>query len=198
MHQYTAGTLASPFFTFHVHLFSWLPSLSGDEISQIIAARVMIFLLGLGSCTILYFISRQFLSRVGALFSVLCYLSVSNVIVHGTSFRFDPILVFLFLVSVYVIMRKHRSCLSAITAGLCMAMSFLVSLKSIFYLVTMAGVFSCMVIFSDRRKNVLRDIAFFLVSFVFGTIGLFLFHKYTLSSASLSGQGEFREGGHPR
>jgi hypothetical protein len=188
VYQYIGGTLTSPYFTFHVHLFSWLPSLSGGEVSQIIGGRVVMYFLGIGSCIFLYFISRLFLNRIGGLFSVLCYLSVSNVMVHATSFRFDPICVFLFLVAVYLILRKHHSRLPVIVAGLCMALSFLVTLKSIFYLVTMAGIFSCLFVFSGKKKDVVLDLAFFLVSFALGWIALFLFHTYTLSGVSFSVQ----------
>jgi hypothetical protein len=189
VYQYVGGTLTSPYFTFHVHLFSWLPSLSGGEVSQIIGARVVMYFLGIGSCTFLYFISRLFLNRIGALFSVLCYLSVSNVMVHGTSFRFDP--VFLFLGAVYLILGKHRSRLPVVVAGLCMALSFLVTLKSLFYLVTMAGIFSCLFIFSGKKKDVVLDLTFFLVCFALGWIALFMFHTYTLSGVSSSVQGGY-------
>jgi hypothetical protein len=191
VYQYVGGTLTSPYFTFHVHLFSWLPSLSGGEVSQIIAARVVMYFLGIGSCTFLYFISRLFLNRIGALFSVLCYLSVSNVMVHGTSFRFDPICVFLFLGAVYLILGKHRSRLPVAVAGLCMALSFLVTLKSIFYLVTLAGIFSCLFIYSEKKKEEVLYLTFFLVWFALGWIALFMFHTYTLSGASFSGQGGY-------
>ena len=190
VHQYGSG-LANPYFTFHVHLFSWLPSLSGDEISQIIAARVAMFFLGIGSCTLIYFICRRFLGRIGALFSVLCYLSVSNVILHGTSFRFDPLCVFFLLAAIYLILKKKRTRFSLVVAGLCVALSFLISLKSVFYVFAITGIFSFMVLFSGEKKDVLLDIAFILGVFAFGSIALFIYHNHTLSGAALSHQGDY-------
>jgi len=191
VYKYGKGTLGNPYFTFHVHLFSWLPYLPGDEVFQIIAGRAVMVFLGIGSCGLLYLITRLFISRIGALFSVLCYLSVSNVIVHGTSFRFDPICVFLFLMAVYLILRKHRSRLPAVAAGLCMAISLLVTLKSIFHLVTIAGIVFCLVIFSEKRKDTVLDSVWFLVSFAIGFLVLFLLHSYSLTGASVSAHEEY-------
>ena len=97
VHRYFRDVPLSQFYTFHVHFFSWLPLIPENEMTQIFAARVVMYVLGLGSCIFLYLIGRLFFNRSGALFSVLCYLSVSNVIVHGASFRLDPMCVFLFL-----------------------------------------------------------------------------------------------------
>ena len=77
--SYKQGTLTGQFQNFHVHLFSWLPHISDNEVNQAIAARSVLYLLFLGSCFFIYHIGKQFLTRASALFGVLCYVSLSNV-----------------------------------------------------------------------------------------------------------------------
>jgi hypothetical protein len=191
VYQYVRGSLASPYFTFHVHLFSWLTALPGDEVSRIIAARTFMFFLGIGTCTLLYFTGRLFLNRIGALFAVLCYLSVSNVMVHGTSFRFDPICAFLFQGVVYLILRKDCSSTRYLIAGLGIALSFLITLKTVFYFIPLAGIFFCNVLFSGNKKDAALNCVFFLISFAIGTIALFVFHAHSLPVAGVTGNGEY-------
>ena len=97
--------------------------------------------LSLGSAFLTYLIGRTFLSRPGALFATLCYLTFSNVVVHGASFRFDPICSFFFLLSLYWLLSaptRHASRL--LRAGACLSLSLLVSLKSVFFVATVAAV----------------------------------------------------------
>ncbi len=81
VHRYLRGELAEQFQVFHVHLFAWLPLVSDNEVSQILAARVVLYGLGLGSCTLTYLIARQYLNAIGGLFAV----RRSNQMAHGAT-----------------------------------------------------------------------------------------------------------------
>ncbi len=185
VHQYLQGALAIQFFTFHVHFFSWLPLISENEVTQIFAARVFMYILGLGSCIFIYLTGRLFLNKSGALFSVLCYLSISNVIVHGSSFRFDPICVFLFLMSIYFLLRKPRSGLFVIAPGLNMALSLMVSLKTVLYLPAIGAIFLCRIFLKENRRAIFKEIVFFTVTLIIGFILVYQYHLFTLSGEGL-------------
>ncbi len=120
--------------TFHVHLFSWLASIGGGEVSQIVSARLVLFGLGLATCGLVYYIGRRFLSPTGALFAVLCYSALSEVIVHGASFRPDPLATFLVLAATAVLLARPASTAWAAVAGLVLALSFMLTFKTVFFL----------------------------------------------------------------
>ena len=94
IYEHSRGELPYRLQTLHVALFSWLPRVSQSEVEQILAARWVMFAFGIGTRVLLYGIARHFVSRVGALCTVLAYSSFSYVLHHGSSFRFDPLLTF--------------------------------------------------------------------------------------------------------
>jgi len=189
--SYLRGELAWPYFTFHVHLFSWLPSVPGDEITWILTGRSVMYLLSVGTSIFLYLTAKLFYHRVGALFSVLSYLSFSNVIEHGTSFRFDPICVFLFILALYLLLRENGSTLGDIVSGLLISVSLVCSLKSVFYVLTIAAFFVVRYLASNDRSSVARKASVHLSMVLAGSLVLFLAHSYSLSASRFPGQGNY-------
>jgi len=188
---YIRGELAWPYFTFHVHLFSWLPSLPGDEISWIIAARIAMYVLSLGTCVFLYLTGRLFYHRIGALFSVLSYLSFSNVIEHGTSFRFDPICVFLSIGAVYLIVRDGKSLWFDAVSGLMISIALLGTVKFVFYFVMVVVLWIVLYFMSKNKKKIVERVSVHLFSAIVSAIVLFMAHSYSLSYDRFSGQVEY-------
>ena len=188
VHQYVQGGLAGRFQTFHVHLFSWLPGLGWDEPGQIMAARFVMQILAVGSAILTYAIARRFVTRGGALFALLAYLSVSAVIEHGASFRVDPIVTFLCLLSLFVILSMPGGLRGAALAGAAMALAVLVTVKSAFYLVVIGGVFWC--IAPTLRERAKHGITF-AVAFLIVLAALYLFHNATLAAQASVGAGAF-------
>jgi hypothetical protein len=180
VHRYTADSLGNPFYTFHVHLFSWLPMVSMNEIDQIMAARLVMFSFFVGSSMFTYLIAKYFLNTIGALFSVLCYVSISNIIIHGTSFRFDPICSLLFLMAVYLFLKKPGRNIGISLSGFCMALSMMISLKSLFYMVTFFVLFLSLLYISEDRRETVINIILFCVSFLVCSLLLFMYHSYVL------------------
>ena len=180
VHKYIQGSLGGPFYTFHVHMFSWLPMVSMNEIDQIMAARLAMFSFFVGASVFTYLIAKIFLNTLGALFSVLCYVSVSNVIVHGTSFRFDPICSLLFLMSVYLFLKRPGRNIGIFLSGFGMALSMMITLKSIFYMATFFVLFLCLIYISEDRRETVNDVILFCVSFLVCLLLLFMYHSHVL------------------
>ena len=137
VHAALNGGLTNALQTFHVHLFSWLVHISPNEITQILAARGAYFALSLGSCALLYVIARQYASRAASLFSVLCYLSYSNLLEHGTSFRADGLVSFVTLGAIALIVRRRPGLAVASFAGVATGLAVLITLKSVFVVPTL-------------------------------------------------------------
>lgn len=194
VHDHLRGTLTSPFQTFHVHLFAWLPAVFGDEIAQILAARAVMATLVIVDAFLLFGIGRLFLSRTGALFGLLAYLSFGYVVGHGVSFRVDPVLTTLMLVSFYAVLRWPGNALGAVVAGVAGALATIVSIKTAFHLTTIGVVYLCLIFAADVRRPVAAAAAMFILAFAGALATLFAVHRLSLAALPTAGIGDFLGG----
>ncbi|TQE97103.1 MAG: glycosyltransferase family 39 protein [Spiribacter salinus] len=119
---------------FHTLLYAWLTALPGSEVDQIIVARVVQLAFFAGAMALLFLLARKFLSRSVALIVVVLCITYTDLIRHGVSFRFDTLCLFFSLLAAYLFY-TGKGTLSSGLAGLALAVSTLVSVKSIFYVI---------------------------------------------------------------
>lgn len=181
VHNYLRGDNLQIFQSFHVHFFQWL-SIFNNEIDQIIAARFFMFLSGLGSACFIFKISRLYVSKVGSLFSTLCYFSYSNILIYGNSFRADSISIFLFLAAVYFIFKKSFVRFNTVFAGFLMALCFMITIKSVVYLLAVFCIYIINAAISRyKRREIKRAVLFFCTFSLFFAL-LYFFHNYALAN----------------
>jgi hypothetical protein len=184
VYDYHRGELTDALQTFHVHLFGWIPALGGNEVDQVIAGRAVYYVLLLGSCTSIYLISRRFLSRSGALFAVVLYLSYAEVIGYGTTFRYDGLSVFLLLAALALAVRLPAAAASIAAAAALAAVALMVTIKSLFYFPTLVLVLLIGTADTTWRSNAARTAAF-----ATGSAGIFailyLLHNAVLPRATV-------------
>ena len=191
VHSYLRGSLGSQFQNFHVYFFTWLPLISKNEIDQVIAARILMYLLLVGSCIFTYLISSQYLNRSGALFGLLCYLSLSNLVVHGASFRADSLCSFLFLFAVYQVVKANRDRTACLAAGVALAIALMISIKSAFYLVAILAIMTAKLFVSGSRTVTLKGAPQLFLSFSIVYVLLYAGHYLSLDTSSTPQTGEF-------
>lgn len=181
IHSIARGEAIQPLQTFYVRLFGWLPKTGGDEISQIMLARTL-FLLLLGlSMYFLYRISERFFSRASALFAVAISLSVTNVINHGPSFRFDTLTLVLVMFALYALLKRDFGWWLA--AALATALAMLVTVKTVFFLPAILAVALYIAAEEKWSRKFMINAAVAAAVAVAVFAGLFLMHL------SLLGQG---------
>jgi len=129
VYSFTKGNLSVPLQTLHVHLFDWLTRLGQDEIRTIEIARVFMWLFQLGTLVLIYLTSRHFCSKSASLIGVLAYLASGYVLIHGTSFRPDPMGVFLSMVGIYILTCSRLSVPSLIILACTMAIGAMITIK---------------------------------------------------------------------
>ena len=134
VYDHARGALVNPLQSAHVHVFSWLTTINGQEVEQVIAARATLLLLLLGTCVCVYLLARRVASVSGALFAVLCCASYSNIVIHGTAFRRDGISVFLLMTALVLAQTNVRRVLALSASAILVSAALLVTIKSVFYL----------------------------------------------------------------
>lgn len=190
VYQHLQGELSSPWQTFHVRLFRWLPAMPGYEIGQVFVARIVLWLLGGVSTALTYAIGRKFLSRPAALFAALSYLSFSYLIEHSTSFRPDTLSVPLFLGATYLVL--GRSSLAAnLSAGVLLALSMMVTIKSVLF-VGVIGLLLLLAWAQEKEKRLLLGRGLTLsVAFLASMAILWVWHKSSLIPVEAPSTGSY-------
>ena len=187
VHQLARHELTAPVQTFHAHLFLWLTLLPFDEIGQIIAGRGVMFALECMTALLIYRCAREFADGAAAAFALICYLTLTFVMRHGSSFRFDPPSTFLLMSAVtLVLVSKGRSSLAFV--GVAVALAALITIKSVFYVPTIAAL-------AWYRWRTSRNPASWLASLGIGaacgviTLGLlYAYHRLSLAPDSMAAQ----------
>lgn len=192
IHEYARGDLQDVLQTFHVHLFYWLTLISGSEVDQIVMARLVMLGLEAGTLVMIFLIARRFTSADAALFAVAAYVTSSNVIVHGASFRFDPIATFLLMSALALLMLSRMRWYHAAAAGVLIALAGLITIKSVFFLPIVVAVGLWRLAGSADRGATFRALACGGIMSGAAFLGLHLFHAASMEGKSSAPQaGEF-------
>lgn len=133
VYAYNRGTLTDPLQTFHVHLFRWLVWVPLSEPSQIVAGRLVMVLLQLGTCMALAVISLHFFDLRAALLVVATFMAAGFVVEHGASFRTDPVLSFALMTSLAILFTSRLGPIQLAAAGMFAALALMVSIKAALY-----------------------------------------------------------------
>ncbi|MGI9380611.1 MAG: ArnT family glycosyltransferase, partial [Methyloligellaceae bacterium] len=184
VHEQLNGTLTRRLQAFHVHLFGWLAFVSTNEADQVIAARaVMLALQGLTGY-LLFRIACQFYRPAAALFSVLCYFSLSTVIQHGTSFRADPIATALLVAGLYFMLQPARTYMHAWISGALISLAAAITIKSVFYMPIFAAFMLIQFAQSDNRSLQVKQWILTVVTAGAGFVALYGIHLWLAGSVS--------------
>ena len=159
IHDHQRGTLGNALQTFHVLLFAWLPYIAAGEIAQIEAARLVVLAMEAATVALIVATGRAFLSKAGALTAALAYLSSGYVLLHGASFRADPIAAFLLMLCLWLLARSRLGWSQLLAIAACGALAMLVTVKSIFYLPAFAGVAYWRIAQAETSKALLLRLA---------------------------------------
>ena len=184
VHQFLSGETISGFQTLHVHFFSWLRWVSENEVKQIIAARSVMLCLQVATVFFLFRICRNYFTYSASLFAVLTYFSFSFVIRMGASFRADPIATFCLMASLDYVLRVEYSLRQSLVASVLTAVAFLVTLKSVFYLPTLALIALLSILrSSDRRRTIVRYVRYLIFSALAFSM-LYLWHSNSIANTT--------------
>lgn len=182
IYMFDRGELTRPLQTFHVHLFGWLKTVPGNGIDQIIAARETMFALRVIGCLCVFAIGRTLYGTTGALVAVLASMGFSYMMMHGESFRADPLISFCFIVAATLLIVWRERLWATLAAAVLMAVASMISIKTIFYGPTIAALLLITLIFSDQRSRAVRHALVFSITAAGVLALLFAWHSATLAA----------------
>jgi hypothetical protein len=166
VHEAIRGDLAQTLQTAYVHAFTWLQYIPGNEIEQIFAARLVMLALQAGTAVFICLIGRRLMGTTEGLLSALLYLTFSYNMDHGTSFRADPIAVFLITGALWLLVRDKEQMVEIFGASILIAVAGMITIKSIFYAPTLAIAVLCFRGQRFTRDNIKQLIVLGLSSLV--------------------------------
>lgn len=186
IYEHDWGEVTRALQTIYLHFFGWLPLVGASEVDQVVAARLAIFVLTLGTAAFLFLIGRRFLPVNAALLAVLCYLCFSFVLRQGNSFRTDPIAAFFLMAALWLIICGRPKLRFAVVAGLLIGFAGMVTIKSVLYVPTIALVLLISLLAAeDRRQWLVYGLAA-AASAAFSFGAFYFLHRLTLGDATSS------------
>lgn len=181
VHDFARGDLTLAVQTFHVHFFQWLTWLPLEEIGQIVVARLVMLAFEGVSAWMLYRLARPFVTAEAALMGVLAFISFSFVVVHGASFRTDPLATALMMTATALLAAAPLGRVAAVGVGFLTALAALVTIKVVFYVPLLAALAVWQLRAPGRRAQVLLSL---LIAGGTGVVALLLLYGlHTLSLA---------------
>ena len=91
IYDYQRGELWGPLQSFHIHIFGWVTHFPGNEVDQATVGRFVMLACLTGTCAFIYKFAQTFFSPIASAIATLAFVSAGPVIIHGASFRADPI-----------------------------------------------------------------------------------------------------------
>ncbi|GAA4709233.1 hypothetical protein H9L13_00980 [Sphingomonas lutea] len=185
IHAFQRGELSSAFLTFQVHLFGWLTRFP-NEMDQIHVARGVMLALESGTVVFIWLIARRFFDATAAAFAATAYLSFSYVFLHGASFRFDPIAIFLVMFATWLLICRPLRLVTISAVALAVAIATMVTVKVALAapLLVAAGVYRIME--AERRVPTLLALAGGAALSALFLALLYAWHASTLAAPTVS------------
>lgn len=163
VHELARGDLTLLYQGAYTQLFRWLPFIEGDEIDQIIVARLIMLTLLAVTALLLWKLAAVWVRWEIAGIAPLCYLSVSPVLRHAGSFRADSLLAPLSLAVLVLLAKPRPGNHALLAAGMAFGAALAVTLKAVFLLPVVAALcmLNCTPVNKDRLVGLLRTFLLF-------------------------------------
>lgn len=159
--QLLEGTLQRPVQTLYARLFAWLPLVPGGDIAQLRIGRLVMVGFELASAFFLYGIARRFTAAPAAAIAALAWIGGGWVLLHGFSFRNDPIAVAVMMGALWILATRELSLRNLAVFGALCGLGPLVTIKTAFFLPPLAGLawLRLCEVAPERRKGLVLRLA---------------------------------------
>ena len=181
IHDWRRGELREVLQTPFVHLFSWVPAISGNEVDQVVAARTLVLGAALLTSFFIFGIARRFVSLEAALFAVLAYNAFSFVFRHGISLRTDPLATASMMAALWLSFAPRLSRRRAILLGIAVAVAGAMTIKSVFFLPVIGSIFLIRFLYEkENRKSLVESGILAAAAGAVAFVGILWAHRASL------------------
>ncbi|MFC6582240.1 hypothetical protein [Sulfitobacter aestuariivivens] len=188
--QLIDGTLRYSLQSLFTQIFRWMPNLPGDVIDHIRVARLVMLLCQVGTAAAIFGVARKFCAPKAAALIALAYLSGGYVVLHGGSFRYDPLAAFLLMSTMWFVACRPLTAATILLTGTLAALAMMITIKSVFYAPAFAGIIWLRVQEAEHKGPIAIRIASCFVVFFAAFCLIFYWHSgYVASSAVQAGIG---------
>lgn len=180
VYKWNSGELNLALQTIYLRAFSWLPRIGENEVTQIIAARSVMFVcLGI-TCGFIYSLCRKFTGTVNSLLGLIFFLTMTFVFMNATSFRADMVVTPVLMGVLWLLVTPDLSWKRIFIAAALLGLAGMITIKAVFYVPIVLGILFAHWGYSDWSRPV------FLKSTALGISALLFFGVlYLLHSTSL-------------
>lgn len=133
VHDFARGDLKEQLQTAFVHGFHWVAAVSQNEVDQVIAARLVMFVIASATVLFIFAIARRFMPLHAALFAAVCFAAYSFTVRQGASFRTDTMAAGILMAALWVIVTRPMRLYWAALAGALIGVAGMITIKAIFY-----------------------------------------------------------------
>ena len=159
IYDFQRGEMGWALQSLNVHLLGWITSLPGNEIDQVIAGRFVMLAVVTGTCVLIYQLARQFFGPAASAIAVLAFASAGPTIIHGASFRADPISAFFIMLSLVTLAKGKTSLGPMLLAGASAAIAAMITIKVGLYAPAFLGIAVWRLREKGQRNQVLQWLA---------------------------------------
>ncbi len=185
VYQWGDGRLDLVLQTLFLRAFAWLPSIGGYEVDQIVAGRLVMFVLLCTSSVMLWSISQRYFSARASALALLTFLSFSFVFRHATSFRADMIVTTLCVATLWILTCKRLNWRYLAFGGVLFGLAGMVSIKAVFYAPTIGAVVLITSLMEQSEKTGSVKTALLKLLLIGGVSVLSFIAFYTLHSLTV-------------
>jgi hypothetical protein len=133
-YEFLRGDVNNPIQTLMFRITSWLTTIQGNEIDQIIAGRMIAFGAAIVTSIFIYKTSRRYFGIQASLFALLAFFGFNFVFRHLSAFRSDALVTMCLMAVLWIVSDPNQSWRKVVTVGVLIGMAFSLALKSIFYM----------------------------------------------------------------
>jgi hypothetical protein len=184
VHRSAAGEHTSLVLTAHGHVLSWILLFPGNEVDHIIVARHAMFILAVVSSMLLAWLGFRLIGGTAGVFAAFASSSFAYVLRHGTSFRYDSLIVPCYLGAAVALVSTRRPRTTAALAGALAALGLFFSIKALFFVPSLlaVAVLPALTERGELRPSVMRT-AVFAATATGVAVVLFGLHWLSLADA---------------
>lgn len=158
VHDYARGTLREVLQTGFVHLFGWVPLVSANEVDQVVAARLLVFVFAVAASFAIFAIARRIMDLPAALVAVFAFNTFTFVMRNGSPLRTDPLAACLMTVAIAVALARDFGRRHAVVVGVLCGLSGFLTIKAVFYVPTIGALLLLRIAYSAERVRAFVDV----------------------------------------